>query len=494
MNGDITSAIPSRAQRRADSFGFRLKLAYSTGSMVETVVGNALTVFLLFYVTAVCGLPGALAGAALAVGLVVDAVAEPFIGSISDGLHSRLGRRLPMMLIGLPLTLISFVLIFSLPSGLSEAALFLVLAGLSVCLRMATSIFNLPYLAVGAEVSDDHKVRSSIATWRWGLGILAALVCVSVAFVIFFKGPTGLSNRAAYGSFAIAVSIMLLIPGLLSMRAVYLTRDRQHLPSADDRNLIHRLWVEVNEIFRNPSFRLLFFSALLLFVGAGVNTTLGLHANTFFWRLAPDQVQMVTLASFVGLLVGAPLAAPIVSLMEKRIALMAGLFGIVLCTATPATLRLAGLLPLQGQDLAFALAGVAALNGALITLVAIALVSMLADAADEHEHLFGARREGLYFAGWSFASKAANGGGTLIAGVIIQLIGFPTHISSSADVAASLPVSVTKWLGFYYGPGAAMLLLISGLMISWYRLNRAAHARILYELTERRAGLTAAAD
>src|SRR5882762_2583749 len=86
----------SRASRRAIKLSLATKLAYSSGAIVESLISNSLNVFLLFYVTAVCGLSGGLAGAALALGLVIDAIAEPLIGSISDGLQSRLGRRLPL--------------------------------------------------------------------------------------------------------------------------------------------------------------------------------------------------------------------------------------------------------------------------------------------------------------------------------------------------------------------------------------------------------------
>ena len=58
-------------------------------------------------------------------------------------------------------------------------------------------------------------------------------------------------------------------------------------------------------------------------------------------------------------------------------------------------------------------------RGIGIGLVSVAYPSMMADAADEHEHLFGRRREGLYFAGLGFASKAATGVGVLLAGMAL---------------------------------------------------------------------------
>ena len=45
------------------------------------------------------------------------------------------------------------------------------------------------------------------------------------------------------------------------------------------------------EIFKNPSFVILFATLLLLFTGAGTAATLGLHAAKFFWKLPPVMIQ-----------------------------------------------------------------------------------------------------------------------------------------------------------------------------------------------------------
>ena len=119
---------------------------------------------------------------------------------------------------------------------------------------------------------------------------------------------------------------------------------------------------------------------------------------------------------------------------------------------------------------------------------AIAFASMMADAADEHEHLFGARREGLYFAGWAFASKAAAGFGSLVAGVSIQLIGVPSGVVSrqTATAAIELPAATVRWIGAIYGPGTGLLALAAALTCLLYRLDSKAHRAILNDLRERR--------
>lgn len=478
--------VAASAVLRAGALPLGQKLAYSIGAFSESAVSSSLNIFLLFYVTTVCGLPGGLAGAALAAGLVVDAVADPLLGSISDSWRSRFGRRLPMMAVGLPLMLAAFVAIFSLPSGLSQTSLFLLLAALSIALRVAVSTFNLPYLAVGAELSDDYAERSSITTWRWGAATLGAVAAVVLGFVVFFKGDGGALNRAAYQPFALTLSLPILLFALIALGAVHATRKRQH-PVPAGGQFLSRLLPELIEVFRNRSFQVLFVSAFLMFTAQGAATVLGLHANTFFWRFNGAQIQLVTLAFALGLVIGAPLTGPIVKRMEKRTAFLAAGFGLTLMQAGPAGLRLLGLLPLQGQALATAIAVGMLVAGVMTTMAAIALISMLADAADEHEHLFGARREALYFAGWAFAGKASNGGGALIAGLVLQAIAFPS--GSGSHAAGAVSPAAANWLGFFYGPGAAALSGVGLAVLFLYRLDRRAHAVIMGELAVRR-GLT----
>ena len=471
---------------------FATKIAYSLGQMLDGIVSQSLGIFLFFYVTAVCGLPGGLAGIALAVGLVVDAVMDPLIGSASDGLRSRLGRRLPFMLAGLPLVAILFVAIFTLPRGLSTPVLFVWVTVLSVLLRIAMSLFILPYQAVGAELSDDYAERSSIMAWRWGIGMLGTVAAVVLGFAVFFPGVGGTMNRAAYTPFALVLAALFVIGGLLSMRAMVAMRDRQH-PAAPSEGRLHlRVWRELGEVFRNRSFRILFGNALLFFSALGTHATLGLHVNTFFWHFSSAQTQMVTLAVFIGLVLGAPLASPLLKRLEKRTVLLIGLVGLAVSEAAPAGLRLLGLFPFQGNTLMWVLSGIVFVGGILMAAAAIAFASMMADAADEHEHLFGARREGLYCAGWAFASKAAAGVGALIAGTVIQLIHFPADLAARGGGAAVLPQATIDWLGFFYGPGAGLLYLAGILATFRYQLDARAHAAIMDDLRVRRGRALAA--
>lgn len=476
----------SAAGRALPPIRARAKLGYAAGAVLDGVATQAINIFLFFYATAVCGLPAALAGVALAAGLVVDAIVDPLIGSLSDGWRSRFGRRLPFMMLGVPGVMLFLVLMFALPAGWSVPALFAWLTLLSIGLRVSISLFLLPYNAVGAELSDDYEERSSIAAWRWAFAMVGAVVTVALGFGVFLSGEGGLSRRAAYLPFALSLAALVAVGALIAMRTLHGMAGRQHPPAAAEGLFHARLLREVGELLRNHSFRTLFIGALLLFTSAAIHSTLGIHVNTYFWGMRPAQVQVVTLALFLGLLLGAPLAGPLLRRLEKKTVLVMGIAGLSAAYVVPPTLRLLGVLP-PGPPPVALLASAVFAGGALMATAAIAFASMMADAADEHEHLFGARREGLYFASWAFASKAAAGFGSLVAGVALQLVGFPSGAAAHGAAAVDLPPGVVWALGMIYGPGCAVLAVSAALICLTYRLDARAHRNILSELTQRRA-------
>jgi len=79
------------------------------------------------------------------------------VGSISDNLRSRFGRRLPLMVIGAPMMGVSLYLLFAPPPGLEGLILCLWLTMTKLSLRGFASVFNLPFFALGAEMADGYE-------------------------------------------------------------------------------------------------------------------------------------------------------------------------------------------------------------------------------------------------------------------------------------------------------------------------------------------------
>lgn len=85
------------------------------------------------------------------------------------------------------------------------------------------------------------------------------------------------------------------------------------------------------------------------------------------------------------------------------------------------------------------------LDGTAIMVGGVGFQSMLADAADEHEWLFGVRREGLFFSGLTLAYKGSSALGALIADVALDAIHFPPTLPPEARHRRSRTRCLRSW-------------------------------------------------
>src|SRR5215468_8202771 len=100
------------------------KISYGVGQLGEGIKNTAFEAFLFFYYNQVLGVSATKAGAATLLALVFDAAIDPALGSLSDSLRSRWGRRHPFMYAGAVPFGIMLYLLFAPPAGLSENGLF----------------------------------------------------------------------------------------------------------------------------------------------------------------------------------------------------------------------------------------------------------------------------------------------------------------------------------------------------------------------------------
>jgi GPH family glycoside/pentoside/hexuronide:cation symporter len=487
MTSEPQAAAEAAALRKTP-VGLGLIGLYGAGNLADSVTMTALNTFLFFYLTAVCGLPNTLAGLAGLLALCVDAVADPVVGALSDNSHSRIGRRHPFMFAGtLPLA-IGLGLIFSIPTGLHGYGLFAFVLVVSIILRVSHSTYFLPYVGLGAELSDDYAERTNIVSARFLFQVIGGSLCVILGQYIFLRGPGGNLHRAGYTPFAWACAAIIAVASFGAALGTLPALKRMHQIPAQTAPLLKRIGQDLIELARNPSFRVIFASLLLMFIGAGVIISLTLHAYNFFWKLPSWVIGLMLLAPQAGTLAGVAISVSLARGFDKRVVVLSGLAGVSVIQALFPTLRLLGLLPLAGAALFVVLVGSTFVAYTMTGCVAIAFQSAMIDAADEHEHLFGTRRESLYYAGLNLSAKAAGGVGGFVAGVALDLIHFPTNIA--AHPGMHIADATVRELGWIYGPGGGAIYALSILVFFFYGLSPAKHAQIQTELNARRAAVT----
>jgi GPH family glycoside/pentoside/hexuronide:cation symporter len=487
--GAATVGAPVNAEGHRPPLRLREKALYATGDVCEGSINVAIGNFFLFYLTAVCGLSGSLAGLALFLTLLVDSLLDPFVGYISDNTKTRLGRRHPYLLFSaLPLAL-TFGLLFAIPEGLRGYALFAYVVVVLLAERVLHSAFLLPYAALGAELTSDYKERSSIGAWRTFFNITANLTVITLGYGIFKLGGQG-TARSAYAIFGWSMAAVVLVFAMVCFSGTLRLRGRLHEHAEPQRLDPRKFAGEVVEVARNKSFRTLFFAIIVFWIAQGTAGTLALHANRFFWGLQPQTIQLVLMFGLAGAVTGIPIAALILHRLEKQWVCLGSVAAFCLLQFTPAALRVAGLLPLEGTALQAFLSGVQVVTGWSTTALAVSFLAMMADIADEHEFLYGSRREALYFAGSLFSTKASIAIGALIGGVSLDLIGFPKEVAKLGAHPLIAPDTVRN-LGLMTGPGAAIIAAVAVALLAGYSLNAERVADIQSELARRRAARAA---
>ena len=465
---------------------FSSKLTFGIGQFAEGLKNTAFGIFVLFYYNQVLGVSGTLCGVALGTALIFDAVTDPLAGSLSDSWHSKLGRRHPFMYASaIPLAL-AFYGLFS-PPDLGELGLFVWLIGFAILTRAAMTLYHVPHLALGAELSQDFEERTSIVAYRQAFGYLGGLTAAVCAFGYFMSDARGGRLEAVnYPPYAVALGALMVVTILIS--AFGTQKEVQYLPKAKDsgdEGIAKRLRSDVAAAFTNASFRWLFAGVLIVFVMVGVNTALDLYMNEFFWALEGRQILYLQIATPVGLILGTPFTRIIHKHWDKKPGLVGGTGGYALLQFLPVMLRLSGEFPDNGDSLLVPiLIGFKFCQGLIVQQALVTFGSMMADVVDEHELSSGRRQEGVFFGAVAFSGKSASGVGTMIGGAGLDIIGWQGGAGlTPSDIAPDLLVR----LGIFYGPVVAGFAVVSVWCYTHYHLDRARHQEILSELRVARA-------
>ena len=453
---------------------------FAVGQIPEGIQSTSFGFFLLFFYNQVLGLSGFLTSLAIVFALLVDAVSDPVIGSWSDGVRNRWGRRHPFMYAAAGPFAICFYFLFAPPDGLSEMGVFFWLVVFSVLTRTTQSVYSIPHTSMTAELSTDYQERTLLSSLRGILQSVGTLMVFLIGLQVFFGAtpdyPTGQLNPEAYPRFAAVFSIIIFVGVVLTAWGTH--SHIPYLPQANpdgDRFSLMQVMREAGMAFGLRSFRAVVLTAVLFGMTMGMVAALSIYLGTLYFQFSLELIGLSFPASVIGSFLGAGLATPLGRMIqEKRTLLIGGLIWYAVWNTMPIILSMLGLFPKPGDPMLFYLVMTAnAICTMGIGVLTVMIGSMIADITDQHEEKHGSRNEGIYFAASSFAAKAIGGFGIVISGVVVDVAG----IQRNATVETIDPGSLWK-LAMAMGPGVLMMIGITVIAASFYDLSQAEHARV----------------
>ena len=457
-----------------------IKLFYGLGLASRGIKDGLFQLFLFFYFSQVLGLDPELAGLSSLIALVFDAISDPLVGLMSDKWQSKKwGRRHPFMFASaIPLGLFTWFL-FAPPEGLDQTGLFWWLTGFAILVRFALTLFNVPYISLGAELSTDYKERTSITAIRLVFATLFSVIVMIVGYLYYFV-PTeeysnGLLNKDAYPTFALLCGVLMAIFIVISAWGTRKIIPNLPQPSAFQNQLTTRqLLGSLGTAFKMPSFRSLVIFIMLLYIGLGVGIIFSPYYGPYYFGFTAQEMAVLPISSAVGGFLALLIAPNLGDKLDKKWATFWGALVSGIFFTMPYNLRMLGFFPDNGAPLLLPLFLVTLIIAYSALWIAASLASsMMADVVDEFDLKTGNRQEGLFFSTMSFAHKMTTGVGTFVAGLLLAWIEFPKQTN-----VEDVPQSAIDGLGLVGGPIVLSFFILSIFFITSYPITKARYLEI----------------
>ncbi len=442
---DTANSLPGRKPERLPLL---LSLSFGVGTVGVSCLLNTVAIYLPAMLATVFGVSPAIGGYLLTGSKLYDVGADLAIGAASDRTRSRMGRRRPYLLAGALISALAFGLIFN-PPFAGGAALVVFMAFALVLYSTGYSLFNIPYLAMPAEMIDDPAAKTTLLAYRTFFIAIGQVVSVSgaAAIVSAYGG-----NRTGFGLMGLVLGAIIMATCLASFFGTAKARTVARTETgAPVKALQHaKLTLE------NRPFVLLMIGKFcsLLALAATSSTQLLFFLNVLKIGYAGQVYYGV--AQNIALALSMPVWVKLARRFGKRPTYLA-------LIASQALLSLSWLIPGVNGDVA-----VLTLRGVLTGLAAggslLIGISMLPDTMEYDRQRTGQRREGVFSSVYAIVEKVSYAIGPTLIGIYL---GMSHYIPTTRGRLVPQPHSAV--LALYAGLALLPALLYAGQFVClWF--------------------------
>jgi len=434
----------------------RALLGYGLAAAPAQFMYVLILVMYLKYAVDDLGASAAAIGSVFLVAKLWDALSDPLVGSLSDRTTRRLGRRRPWLFLSAPLLCVFGIMVWAPPSGLEGGWLVVWIAIAVLGFYTAYTAFEVPHMALGAELTFDRQQRNLVFGIRQVARTLGMFAAGTGGVYLVQQGAT-MAAVMAYG-FGV-VTLILVIGGV-----AVVPREREDFIGRGGDNPFRA----VRDVFANRHARLLLFVFFIESIGSGGIGVLTPFVIEYVVKMR-EMVPVLLGAYMVSALVAVPLWVWLGRHFEKRhlwlYAMVQGGvgYGLIFWVGEGDWLLLA---------ISSILAGTAGACGNTLG------QALKAEVIDFDEYRTGERKEGAYFAGWSFMSKFAGG-------IMVGVVGYSLEWSGYVENAAEQTQVAKDTMIFLMGGVPMVGYGIGALAFTRFGLSEKEHARIRAELDRR---------
>ncbi len=462
---EVTSAPLSGASDHR--LGWSTIFAYGAPGVGAGYMYLLLSLYIMKFSTDVLLIAPAIMGTIFGVSRIWDAVSDPLVGYLSDRTKHSIGRRRLWLLISIVPVSALFIMVFSPPESLEGYQLVAWMAVGVIGFYSAMTIFIVPHMSLGPELTPNYHERSRLYGLRHAAFTLGSILALGSMYLLLIEERQGASEVRSL-AFQLSM-IAAAITGGLILYAVVNLRERQDFQGRVNESPFGAF----KDVWQNKHARMVLIVTFIEYIGSSVIGLLTLYVAQYVVG-RPDLAVVIILTYMVPSTITVPLWIPLSKRFGK---IRMWIFSMCL---TGASFGVMFLLPFIGMEertllifVAAAFAGTAAGCGGTIA------PSIQSDIIDYDEYITGERKEGSYFAAFNFVQKSAVGVMILITGYVLQFTGFVPNEEQT--------MLVQVWMVGLYGLLPLVAYLIGALMFRKFSLDEAEHTKMRAELGRRAA-------
>jgi GPH family glycoside/pentoside/hexuronide:cation symporter len=451
------SSLTTRDTRLAT----RTKILYGLGDFAFSSSYTVVAMFFLFYLTDVARLSPALAGTALLITKLWDAVIDPFLGHLTDRTRTRWGRRRPYLLFGVVPFGLAFLALWMVPAGLSQFGMFAYVVVTMILYVTTASAMSIPYTAMTAELTPDYDERTSLTSYRMAVSILAGLISAAVPLALVAALGGG---RGGFTGMAAAFAALIVLSPLITF---FGTREPER-GTPPRGSSTFSLIEGVRITLANRPFRLALTVYLFTQMGVDVLCAIFVYFLKYWMRMEGDTSPVLAVV-FIVAVVCLPFWVWFSNRTSKKLAFIIGLGSLAAV--------LMGVILLQpGQVTAVYV--LCCLAGVGVSAAHVIPWSIIPDCLEQDELVTGRRREGMFYGILTFLQQLASSVALFLTGMALSWSGY-TPVGTQ-------PESALWAIRIMLGPvtGIMFCLAIGAMLL--YPISRQEHARVRRELEARR--------
>jgi len=410
-----------------------------------------INLLLLYYLTQIAGIPGALAGSIIALPKVWDALIDPMFGGWVDQVSIRMRRRAPAILISALVFAASLAGIFALPAHLPVYTVAVIAIVLLILSSVAQTAIGVSQYAIATEMTTNSvELSTLLATATIAAQVSSVIASPALPFLVSATGggKTGYTMMAASIAAVVLAALVLFV---LSVRKVPV-----RVTGTDPQTI--SIWKSLRKTIGNATFYNLI--GLIVCLNGSIVIQLGLlpFANQYVLHGNTG-----TLALLEGVLGGAVLAGMVMTpfIVRYMHALTAMLIANI-CVATLMALLLAATYgPLWMTLLGLGLIGAG--SGVVGVLIQTAILEAAQKALPDGTVV----ALGFYLGIMVASMKLGSSAGSFVSGQMLLFVGFV----NGATVQSAGAITGIR-IGYTLVPCLFVLLATWSLYRGWLRENR----------------------